>query len=73
MGFGWALAAALFVFNGMNRTRIADLETQLGVARGQADAWSKSAADASAASKAVAELFRPQTSAPTPRKKRAVP
>jgi hypothetical protein len=65
------LAAALFVVNGMNRARIAELETQLTVSRGQADAWSKSAADASAASKAVAELFRPQTPTPTPRKQKA--
>ena len=70
-GFGWALAAALFVVNGMHRTRIADSETHLSVARSQADAWAAAAADASAASKTVAELFRPQIPMPTPRKRKA--
>jgi len=70
-GSGWTLVVALFVVNGMNRARITDLETQLAVSRNQADAWSAAAADASAASRAVAELFRPQSPAPTPRKRKS--
>lgn len=69
-GFGWALAIALFVINGANRARIAQLEGDLADARLQADTWSSSAADASAASRAIAELFRPQTAPPVPRTKR---
>ena len=69
-GFGWALVVALFVMNGINRTRVAALEVDLAEARRQAENWSAAAADASAASRAVAELFKPQTLPPPPRKPR---
>jgi len=69
-GFGWALLIAMFVISGLQRRRIANLEADLQSARDQADAWSRAAADASAASKAVAELFRPQIGAPSPRRKK---
>ena len=66
-GFGWALVVALFVVNGLHRARLKAMESELADARRQAENWSSTAADASAASRAVAELFRPNTPAPTPR------
>jgi hypothetical protein len=69
-GFGWALVLALLVINGNNRSHIARLETELAQSRLQANEWSSSAADMSAATKAVAELFRPQVGAVMPRRRR---
>ena len=69
-GFGWALVIALFVLDGIHRNRIAQLEVDLAEAKGRADNWCAAAMDASATSRAVAELFKPQVLPPTPRRKR---
>jgi hypothetical protein len=69
-GFGWALVIALFVVNGILRNRIAQLEADVAEAKERADNWSYAAADASAASRAVAELFKPQALPPTPRRRK---